>query len=196
MSDEPSTPPPALRLKPRLKLAEPELPPVAPAPPAEGTPPISPLPSPPPPADAEPPKVRLKPRLMATPGDAEPATVPAAPAEPAVVAPPPTPEVIAAAQGMGLTPSQTFWKVEVPLALPVLLSGLRVAAVQVVGLAVLAALIGAGGFDLDSPVSAISAGTARPIPSGTATSATWCSPTSRAGACFRHAMPPTRLPMP
>jgi osmoprotectant transport system permease protein len=53
---------------------------------------------------------------------------------------------LAAAIGMGLTPRQVFWKVELPLALPVLLSGLRVTTVQVVGLAVVAALIGAGGF--------------------------------------------------
>ena len=54
--------------------------------------------------------------------------------------------VIDAATGMGLTPSQLFWRVEVPLALPVLLSGLRITTVQLIGLAVVAALIGAGGF--------------------------------------------------
>ena len=53
---------------------------------------------------------------------------------------------IAAATGMGMTARQVFWRVEVPLALPVLLSGLRVTTVQVIGLAVVAALIGAGGF--------------------------------------------------
>lgn len=56
------------------------------------------------------------------------------------------PAVIEAAQGMGLTPEQIFWRVELPLALPVLLSGLRVATVQTTGMAVVAALIGAGGF--------------------------------------------------
>ena len=55
-------------------------------------------------------------------------------------------DALEAAIGMGLTPRQVFWKVELPLALPVLLSGLRVTTVQVVGLAVVAALIGAGGF--------------------------------------------------
>jgi osmoprotectant transport system permease protein len=50
------------------------------------------------------------------------------------------------ATGMGMTPRQVFWRVRVPLALPVLLSGLRVTTVQVIGLAVVAALIGAGGF--------------------------------------------------
>ena len=47
---------------------------------------------------------------------------------------------------MGMTRRQLFWRVRVPLALPVLLSGLRVTTVQVIGLAVVAALIGAGGF--------------------------------------------------
>jgi osmoprotectant transport system permease protein len=55
-------------------------------------------------------------------------------------------DALAAAVGMGLTPRQVFWKVELPLALPVLLSGLRVTTVQIVGLAVVAALVGAGGF--------------------------------------------------
>jgi osmoprotectant transport system permease protein len=53
---------------------------------------------------------------------------------------------VEAATGIGMTRRQTFWRVRVPLALPVLLSGLRVTAVQVIGLAVVAALIGAGGF--------------------------------------------------
>ena len=54
--------------------------------------------------------------------------------------------VIEAAQGMGLTARQIFWRVELPLALPVFLAGLRVATVQTIGMAVVAALIGAGGF--------------------------------------------------
>ena len=54
--------------------------------------------------------------------------------------------VIDAARGMGMTKGQLFWRIEAPLAVPVLLSGLRVTAVQVVGLAVVAALVGAGGF--------------------------------------------------
>ncbi len=51
-----------------------------------------------------------------------------------------------AARGMGMMPRQIFWRVEVPLALPVLLSGLRITLVQAVGLAAVAALIGAGGL--------------------------------------------------
>ena len=55
-------------------------------------------------------------------------------------------ELREAGRGQGLSPRQLFWRLELPLAAPVLVSGLRVAAVQSVGLAVLAALIGAGGF--------------------------------------------------
>ncbi|RWR02125.1 osmoprotectant uptake system permease [[Pantoea] beijingensis] len=55
-------------------------------------------------------------------------------------------DVIETANGMGMTRMQIFWHAEVPLALPVMLSGLRVIAVQTVGMAVIAALIGAGGF--------------------------------------------------
>ena len=54
--------------------------------------------------------------------------------------------VVTAALGMGMRPAQIFWQVKVPLALPALLSGLRVATVQTIGLAMVAALIGAGGF--------------------------------------------------
>jgi osmoprotectant transport system permease protein len=56
------------------------------------------------------------------------------------------PAAIEAAMGMGMTPRQIFWQVEVPLALPVLLAGLRIVTVQAVGLAAVAALIGAGGL--------------------------------------------------
>jgi osmoprotectant transport system permease protein len=51
-----------------------------------------------------------------------------------------------AAEGMGMTRRQVFWQVKVPLALPVLLAGLRIVMVQAIGLAVVAALIGAGGL--------------------------------------------------
>jgi osmoprotectant transport system permease protein len=45
-----------------------------------------------------------------------------------------------------MTGRQLFWRVELPLALPLLLAGLRIVTVQAVGLAVVAALIGAGGL--------------------------------------------------
>ena len=51
-----------------------------------------------------------------------------------------------AAIGMGLSPWQTRWRVELPLALPVLLAGLRVASVTVVSAATVAAYISAGGL--------------------------------------------------
>jgi osmoprotectant transport system permease protein len=56
------------------------------------------------------------------------------------------PGAVEAARGMGMTPRQLLWRVEVPLALPVLLAGLRIVIVQAIGLAVVAALIGAGGL--------------------------------------------------
>nr|MCU0923731.1 ABC transporter permease [Burkholderiaceae bacterium] len=54
--------------------------------------------------------------------------------------------VLEAAAAMGLTPRQRFWQVRVPIALPLLLAGLRVCCVQAIGLAMLGALIGAGGL--------------------------------------------------
>jgi len=54
--------------------------------------------------------------------------------------------VLEAARGMGMTPPQILWRAELPLALPVILSGVRITLVQLIGLAVLAALVGAGGL--------------------------------------------------
>jgi osmoprotectant transport system permease protein len=51
-----------------------------------------------------------------------------------------------AAIAMGLTSGQLLWQVELPLAMPVLLSGIRVAAVITIGVATIAAAIGAGGL--------------------------------------------------
>ena len=56
------------------------------------------------------------------------------------------PAVVDAARGMGMTRHQLFWRVELPLASPLLLAGLRIVLVQAIGLAVVAALIGAGGL--------------------------------------------------
>jgi osmoprotectant transport system permease protein len=53
-----------------------------------------------------------------------------------------------AATGMGMTPGQRLRKVELPLALPVVLAGIRIVLVQNIGLATIAALIGGGGFGL------------------------------------------------
>ncbi len=54
--------------------------------------------------------------------------------------------IIEAAEGMGLTPTQIFRRIELPLGLPTMIAGLRIMLVQTIGLAVLAALIGAGGL--------------------------------------------------
>lgn len=54
--------------------------------------------------------------------------------------------VIEAARGMGMDTRQVFWRVEVPLALPVIVAGLRTAAVDVFASATLAAFIGGGGL--------------------------------------------------
>lgn len=51
-----------------------------------------------------------------------------------------------AAKGMGMTPSQILYKVELPLAMPVILAGIRTATVINVGVATLAAYIAAGGL--------------------------------------------------
>lgn len=55
-------------------------------------------------------------------------------------------ETLESATAMGMNDSQRFRQVQLPLALPVLLRSLRVVSVQTVGMAVVAALIGAGGF--------------------------------------------------
>lgn len=53
-----------------------------------------------------------------------------------------------AATGLGMTRSQRFWRVKLPLALPVIVTGVRTAAVEVIGSATLAAFVGAGGLGL------------------------------------------------
>ncbi|MGW2209772.1 ABC transporter permease [Streptomyces sp. NPDC001781] len=54
--------------------------------------------------------------------------------------------VVQAARGMGMTGRQTLVRVEVPLALPMILGGVRIAAVQLVATATIAALAGGGGL--------------------------------------------------
>ena len=53
-----------------------------------------------------------------------------------------------AASGMGMTGVQLFRRVELPLAVPLVMAGVRTAAVQVVATATLAALVGYGGLGL------------------------------------------------
>ncbi len=56
------------------------------------------------------------------------------------------PAVIESARGMGMTPRQVLWQVQLPLAAPVLLAGIRVATVLCIGVTTIAAAIGAGGL--------------------------------------------------
>lgn len=55
-------------------------------------------------------------------------------------------DVRESARGMGMTGGQSLWRVELPVALPVVLAGVRTAAVQVVATATLAALVAWGGL--------------------------------------------------
>ena len=56
------------------------------------------------------------------------------------------PSAVDAAKGMGMTSAQRLFAVELPLAFPVILTGIRIVLVQNIGLATIAALIGGGGF--------------------------------------------------
>jgi osmoprotectant transport system permease protein len=56
------------------------------------------------------------------------------------------PAVLESARAMGMTPRQTLWQVELPLSLGVILAGVRVAAVISIGVATIAAAVGAGGL--------------------------------------------------
>ena len=57
-----------------------------------------------------------------------------------------TPEVVDAARGLGMTESQILFRVEMPLGMPLLIGGIRSAALQVLATATLAAYVGAGGL--------------------------------------------------
>ena len=56
------------------------------------------------------------------------------------------PAVLEAADGLGMTRRQRLWWVELPLSLPVVLGGVRIAAVVSIGIATIAAAVGAGGL--------------------------------------------------
>jgi osmoprotectant transport system permease protein len=63
------------------------------------------------------------------------------------------PEVLESARGMGLTRTQTFWRVELPLAVPAIMAGLRVATVATISIATIAAFVlyyGLGGPIFDA----------------------------------------------
>lgn len=54
--------------------------------------------------------------------------------------------VLEAAQGMGMTPPQVLGKVWLPLAMPVILAGIRIALITIIGLAILGGWVNAGGL--------------------------------------------------
>jgi osmoprotectant transport system permease protein len=56
------------------------------------------------------------------------------------------PAMIEAGKGMGMSERQLLFKIKLPLALPVIMAGLRNAMVLIIGIAAIAALIGAGGL--------------------------------------------------
>ena len=56
------------------------------------------------------------------------------------------PSVTQAARGMGMSDREVLWQVELPLAMPFILAGIRVATVISIGTATIAAAIGAGGL--------------------------------------------------
>jgi osmoprotectant transport system permease protein len=56
------------------------------------------------------------------------------------------PSVLEAARAMGMTPRQILWQIQLPLAMGVILAGVRVATVLCIGVATIAAAVGAGGL--------------------------------------------------
>lgn len=54
--------------------------------------------------------------------------------------------IIEAGEGMGMTPRQILWKIQLPLSLPFMMAGIRTATVLTVGVATLATFVGAGGL--------------------------------------------------
>jgi osmoprotectant transport system permease protein len=58
------------------------------------------------------------------------------------------PAIVEAARGMGMTAAQRLWRVELPLALPIILAGVRVAMLSIIAIGTIAAFINAGGLGL------------------------------------------------
>jgi osmoprotectant transport system permease protein len=56
------------------------------------------------------------------------------------------PAVLEAARGMGMGDWQRLWRVELPLALPLIVAGVRIATLAIIGIGTIAALINAGGL--------------------------------------------------
>lgn len=58
------------------------------------------------------------------------------------------PAILESGRGMGMSNTQLFWKVQIPLAMPVILSGIQTSAVEVTASATLAAFVGSGGLGI------------------------------------------------
>jgi osmoprotectant transport system permease protein len=56
------------------------------------------------------------------------------------------PAIIEAALGMGMSRWRCWWRIELPLALPVIIAGIRIAAIVTIGIAAIGAKFGAGGL--------------------------------------------------
>jgi osmoprotectant transport system permease protein len=56
------------------------------------------------------------------------------------------PDVVEAATGMGYSSRQRFWRIELPIAVPVIVAGLRIATVTTIGLVTITTFIGQGGL--------------------------------------------------
>ena len=56
------------------------------------------------------------------------------------------PEVREAARGMGFSPARQLWRIDLPLAAPVIVAGIRIATVTTIGLVTVTAVIGQGGY--------------------------------------------------
>ena len=56
--------------------------------------------------------------------------------------------VLESARGLGMDARQLFWQVKMPLAIPVILTGIRTAVVEVTASATLAAFVGSGGLGI------------------------------------------------
>lgn len=56
------------------------------------------------------------------------------------------PSILEAARGMGMSKWQTFWKVELPLAVPIAVAGMRIATLSIISIATVGAFVGAGGL--------------------------------------------------
>lgn len=56
--------------------------------------------------------------------------------------------IIESARGMGMSGTQVFWQVELPLAIPVMVAGMRIATLSIISIATVGAWVGAGGLGL------------------------------------------------